>query len=192
MYIYLQKANKERHVSIQPIFYLKRWKGYVLNDKLSLRESATHARTYSRVEPVLVEIVNIISCERCRETERGGPCRPIATEVNRDSGSTHGRVSFLGYLPQTEGVTPTHLLIAYSSDNIGHWNTEFANSIPDSPSFSSYPARSSRPHAMFAYVNLYWTCAIYIIYVYIAMKRKIKNLIWFNSTYCHLFRRGSY
>jgi hypothetical protein len=38
-----------------------------------------------------------------RETERGGPCRPIETEVNRDSGSTHGRVSFLGYLPKTEG-----------------------------------------------------------------------------------------
>jgi hypothetical protein len=34
-----------------------------------------------------------------RETERGGPCRPIETEVNRDSGSTYGRVSFLGYVP---------------------------------------------------------------------------------------------
>ncbi len=32
---------------------------------------------------------------RTRETERGGPCRPIETEVNRDSGSTYGRVSFL-------------------------------------------------------------------------------------------------
>ncbi len=39
-----------------------------------------------------------------RETERGGPCRPIETEVNRDSGSTYGRVSFLGYLPKTGGV----------------------------------------------------------------------------------------
>jgi hypothetical protein len=34
-----------------------------------------------------------------RETERGGPCRPIATEVNRDSESTYDRVSFLGYVP---------------------------------------------------------------------------------------------
>jgi hypothetical protein len=41
---------------------------------------------------------------KTRETERGGPCRPIATEVNRDSGSTYGRVSFLGYLPKIEGV----------------------------------------------------------------------------------------
>jgi hypothetical protein len=39
-----------------------------------------------------------------RETERGGPCRPIETEVNRDSGSTYDRVSFLGYLPKIEGV----------------------------------------------------------------------------------------
>ncbi len=30
-----------------------------------------------------------------RETERGGPCRPIETEVNRESGSTYSRVSFL-------------------------------------------------------------------------------------------------
>ncbi len=34
-----------------------------------------------------------------REPERGGPCRPIETEVNRDSGSTYGRVSFLSYVP---------------------------------------------------------------------------------------------
>ena len=36
-----------------------------------------------------------------RETESGGPCRPIATEVNRDSESTYeyDRVSFLGYVP---------------------------------------------------------------------------------------------
>ena len=47
-----------------------------------------------------------------RETERGGPCRPIETEVNRDSGSTYGRVSFLGYVPQIEGV------IAYSYGKI--------------------------------------------------------------------------
>ncbi len=39
-----------------------------------------------------------------RETERGGPCRPIETSVNRDSGSTYDRVSFLGYLPKTGGV----------------------------------------------------------------------------------------
>jgi hypothetical protein len=36
---------------------------------------------------------------RTRETERGSPCRPIETEVNRDSGSTYDRVSFLGYVP---------------------------------------------------------------------------------------------
>jgi hypothetical protein len=40
-----------------------------------------------------------------RETERGSPCRPIETEVNRDSGSTYDRVSFLGYLPKTGVVT---------------------------------------------------------------------------------------
>ncbi len=50
--------------------------------------------------------------ECTRETERGGPCRPIATEVNRDSGSTHGRVSFLRL------DWRCHWLIAYSSDNI--------------------------------------------------------------------------
>jgi hypothetical protein len=33
--------------------------------------------------------------DRDRETERGGPCQPIETEVNRDSGSTYDRVSFL-------------------------------------------------------------------------------------------------
>jgi hypothetical protein len=49
-----------------------------------------------------------------RETERGGPCRPIETEVNRDSRSTYDRVSFLGYVPKVEGV------IAYSSGNIVH------------------------------------------------------------------------
>ena len=51
-----------------------------------------------------------------RETERGGPCRPIETEVNRDSGSTYDRVSFLAYVPlyKTEGVS------AYSSGNIVH------------------------------------------------------------------------
>ncbi len=37
--------------------------------------------------------------DRVRETERGGLCRPFETEVNRDSGSTYGRVSFLGYVP---------------------------------------------------------------------------------------------
>jgi hypothetical protein len=52
-----------------------------------------------------------------RETERGGPCRPIETEVNRDSGSTYGRVSFLGYVPQIEGV------IAYSYGKIVLWRT---------------------------------------------------------------------
>jgi len=34
-----------------------------------------------------------------RETERGGPCRPIETEVNRDSKNTYDRVSFLDYIP---------------------------------------------------------------------------------------------
>jgi hypothetical protein len=37
-----------------------------------------------------------------RETERGGPCRPIATEVNRDSGSTNERdPSLIGSLGLT-------------------------------------------------------------------------------------------
>jgi hypothetical protein len=51
-----------------------------------------------------------------RETERGGPCRPIETEVNRDSGSTYDRVSFLGYLPKTGvviGSLHTRLIIKY-------------------------------------------------------------------------------
>jgi hypothetical protein len=36
---------------------------------------------------------------KARETERGGPCRPIETEVNRDSKNTYDRVSFLDYIP---------------------------------------------------------------------------------------------
>ncbi len=58
--------------------------------------------------------------------------------------------------------------------------TQTLPTLLGSPSFSSYPALSFRPHAMFTYLNLYWMCVIYIICVYAAMKRKIKNLIWFD------------
>jgi hypothetical protein len=50
-----------------------------------------------------------------RETERGGPCRPIETEVNRDSGSTYGRVSFLGYVPHPWSLPKIEGVITYSS-----------------------------------------------------------------------------
>jgi hypothetical protein len=52
-------------------------------------------------EYVLLVRPESINIDKARETERGGPCRPIETEVNRDSGSTYDRVSFLGYLPKT-------------------------------------------------------------------------------------------
>ncbi len=59
---------------------------------------------------------NKIQTVTVRETERGGPCRPIETEVNRDSGSTYDRVSFLGS-PQDRKC---HWPSAYSADNVVH------------------------------------------------------------------------
>jgi hypothetical protein len=62
-----------------------------------LREKKLHLATLAEKSIMLGR--GEMSGTVTRETERGGPCRPIETEVNRDSGSTYDRVSFLGYVP---------------------------------------------------------------------------------------------
>ncbi len=59
--------------------------------------------------PLALQLETLKQERTSRETERGGTCRPIATEVNRDSGSTYDRVSFLGYA--------LRCVTAYSSGN---------------------------------------------------------------------------
>ncbi len=52
-----------------------------------------------RKESHCEDILPVSSTDGARETERGGPCRPIETEVIRDSKNTYDRVSFLDYIP---------------------------------------------------------------------------------------------
>ncbi len=75
-----------------------------------------------------------------------------------------------------------HLVTLKSkSISVDNFLKEFANSIPGSPSFSSYPALSFRPHTMFASINLYLMCVIYNLCLYCDEKEnKEFDLIWFD------------
>jgi hypothetical protein len=80
----------------------------------------------------------------------------------------HKHIDFKRILRMCQRANCPWHLVTLKSKSILVYNflKEFANSIPGSPSFSSYPALSFRPHTMFVYINLYLMCVVYNMCLY--------------------------